>query len=114
MIQYSERVLVSRGFNIDLYNKLFWTCTFFSLLLYHSMIMAMNLREENFVSKTISGSLCSDPSKPFSLSKYWTNHSKNLVLRNVIDRKNELTNTSDCKRTWTWNMQCAFQFSLNL
>ena len=100
MIQYSERGLVSRGLNIDLYNKLFWTCTFFSLLLYHSMIMAMNLREENFVSKTISGSLCSDPSKPFSLSKYWTNHSKNLVLRNVIDRKNELTNTSDCKMTW--------------
>ena len=99
MIQYSERGLVSRGLNIDLYNKLFWTCSFIFLLLYHAIIMAMNLREENFVSKTISGSLCSDPSKPFSLSKHWTNNSKNIVLRNVIDRNNEQTNMSDSKLT---------------
>ena len=85
MIKYSERGLVSGGLN--LYNKLFWTCSSIFLLLYHTIITAMNLREENFIDKTISGSLCSDPSKPFTLSKYWTGNgnSKNIVLRTVID-----------------------------
>ena len=89
MIKYAERGLVSNGLNIDLYNKLFWTCSSIFLLLYHTAITATNLQEENFTDKTISGSLCSDPSKPFNLSKYWTEQSKNIVLRTVIDKKKE-------------------------
>ena len=81
MIKYSERGLVSGGPNLELYNKLFWTATSIFLLLYHTIMMAVNLREDNFVQRTISGSMCSDPSKPFNLSKYWTENSKNIVLR---------------------------------
>ena len=81
MIKYSERGLVSSGPNLELYNKLFWTATSIFLLLHHAIITAVNLREENFVQRTISGSLCSDPSKPFNLNKYWTENSKNIVLR---------------------------------
>ena len=84
MIQYSERGLVSDGLNIDLYNKLFWTCSAVFILLYHAIIAAINLREENFIDKTITGSLCSDPCKPFNISKHLTN-SKNIVYRLVID-----------------------------
>ena len=81
MIKYSERGLVSGGPNLELYNKLFWTATSIFLLLYHTMMTAVMLREENFVQRTITGSMCSDPSKPFNLSKYWTENSKNIVMR---------------------------------
>ena len=72
---------MSGGPNLELYNKLFWTATSIFLLLYHTIITAVNLKEENFVQRTISGSICSDPTKPFNLSKYWTENSKNIVLR---------------------------------
>ena len=81
MIKYSERGLVSGWPNLELYNKLFWTATSIFLLLYHTIMTAVNLREENFVQRTITGSMCSDPTKPFNLSKYWTENSKNIVLR---------------------------------
>ena len=66
-----------------------WSCTTncsgqqhpSSSFLYHTIITAVNLRKENFVQRTISGSMCSDPSKPFNLSKYWIKNSKNIVLR---------------------------------
>ena len=81
MIEYSERGLVSSGPNLELYNKLFWTATSIFLLLCHAIMMAVNMREENFIQNTISGSMCSDPSKPFDLSTYWTENSKNIVMR---------------------------------
>ena len=81
MIKYAERGLVSNGLNIDLYNKLFWTSSSIFLFLYHTIIAAVNIKEENLIMKTITGSLCSDPSKPFTLSKYWTENSKNIVIR---------------------------------
>ena len=81
MIKYSERGLVSGGPNLELYNKLFWTATSIFLLLYHAIMLAVNMKEENFIQRTISGSMCSDPSKPFNLSKYWTENSKNIVMR---------------------------------
>ena len=81
MIRYAERGLVSNGPNLDLYNKLFWTSTSVFLLLYHAGITIINLSEKNFTDKTVSGSLCSDPSKSFRLSKWWTEGSKHIVMR---------------------------------
>ena len=81
MIKYADRGLVSNGLNLELYKKLFWICSGIFLLLYHAILLAMNLSEDNFIEKTITGSLCCDPSKPLSLSKYFTENSKNIVLR---------------------------------
>lgn len=82
MIKYADRGLVSRGLNLQLYNKLFWLSSGIFLLLYHAILLAMNLQEEDFIQKTITGSLCSNPSKPVvCLSKYFTENSKNIVLR---------------------------------
>ena len=81
MIKYADRGLVSNGLNLELYNKLFWICSAIFLLLYHAILLAMNLSEDNFIEKTITGSLCCDPSKPLSLSKYFTENSRNIVLR---------------------------------
>ena len=73
---------MSRGLNLQLYNKLFWLSSGIFLLLYHAILLAMNLQEEDFIQKTITGSLCSNPSKPVvCLSKYFTENSKNIVLR---------------------------------
>ena len=47
MIKYAERGLVSNGPNIELYNKLFWVNTSIFLLLYHSIMTAMNLRGDS-------------------------------------------------------------------